>query len=123
MSPDLEKVTAWVGGCLHIGNVTLIVDIVAFAKEQKLKVKRKEIVERVQLNHTFLFNLEQKRLNSHSNKYRAIIALGLSSFHTDIGFFAKSKNYSTLVTYQSSYLVARDMLSKYTYVIILRGNR
>lgn len=123
MSADLEEVMAWVGGRLQMGDVPRIVDIVAFAKEQKLKVKRKEIVEQLQLNPTFMFNLEQKRLKSHSKKYRPIIALGLGSFHADIGFFAKSKNYSTPVTYQSGYLVARDVLSKYTHVIILRGNR
>ena len=123
MSPDLELAMSWVQQRLQMGDAPRIVDIVAYVQENKLKVKRKEIVEQLQLDPTFMFNLEQKRLKSHSKKYRPIIALGLGSFHADIGFFAKSKNYSTPVTYQSGYLVARDVLSKYTHVIILRGNR
>jgi hypothetical protein len=123
MSPDLEEVMAWVGERLQMGDVPRVVDIVAFAKEKHLKVNRKEIVGQLQLNPTFMFNMEQQRVKTHSKKYRPVLTVSLGSFHADIGFFAKSKNYSTPVTYQSGCLVARDVLSKYTYVIILRGNR
>ncbi len=123
LPPDLEETMNWVSERLQLGDVPRIIDIVAFAKEKQLKVKRKEIVEQLQLNPTYMFNLEQKRVQRKPKMFRPILAVGLGSFHADIGFFAKSKNYSTPVTYQSGYLVARDVLSKFTHVIILRGNR
>ena len=121
MSPDLELALSWVQQRLQMGDVPRIVDIVAYARENNLKVKRKELVEQIQLNPTYMFNMEQKR--SKPQKFRPILGVALGFLHADIGFFSKSKNYSTPVTYQSGFLVARDVLSKYTYVVILRKNR
>lgn len=123
MSPDLEATLLWLQERLQMGDVPRIIDIVAYTQDNNLKVKRKEIVEQIQLNPTYMFNMEQKRIKPNSNKYRPILGVALGSLHADIGFFAKSKNYSTPVTYQSGYLVARDVLSKFTYVMILRKNR
>ena len=120
MSPDLEATLSWVEERLKMGDVPRIIDIVAYAKENGLKVSRKEISANIQLNPTYMFNMEQKR--SKPRKYRPILGVALGSLHADIGFFAKSRNYSTPVTYQSGYLVARDVLFKYTYAMILRKN-
>ena len=123
MSPDLKVVMEWVEKRLQMGDVPRIIDAISYAKSNNLKVKRKDIVGQLELNLSFMFNLEQKRIKPNSNKFRPILGLSLGTLHSDIGFFTKSKNYSTPVTYQSGYLVARDVLSKYTYVVILRGNR
>ena len=120
MSSDLELVMTWFQERLQMGDIPRIIDVVTFAKENKLKVKRKEIVEQIQLHPTYMWNMEQKRQKANSNKFRPILGVALGVLHSDIGFFSKSRNYSTPVTYQSGYLVARDVLSKFTYVMILK---
>lgn len=124
MSSDLELILSWVGERLQMGDVPRIIDIITYAKENGLKVKRKDVVAQIQLNPTYMFNMEQRRQSKPGpRKFRPILGVALGSLHADIGFFTKSRNYSTPITFQSGYLVARDVLSKYTYVMILRKNR
>ena len=58
MSPDLEATLSWVEERLKMGDVPRIIDIVAYAKENGLKVSRKEITANIQLNPTYLFNMD-----------------------------------------------------------------
>ena len=87
MSPDLELVMTWFQERLQMGDIPRIIDVVTFAKENKLKVKRKEIVEQIQLHPTYMWNMEQKRQKANSNKFRPILGVALGVLHSDIGFF------------------------------------
>ena len=120
---ELESLLDWLEERLRLGDVPRLSDIFQYAKEKNYKLKRKEIVERVQLHPTYMFNMDQHRQKARSNKNRPILGMSLGRLHADIGFFTKSRNYETPPTYQSGYLVARDVVSRYTYIVILRGNR
>ena len=120
---ELESVIDWLEERLRLGDVPRIADIIGYAKEKNYKLKRKTIVERVQLHPTYMFNMDQHRIKARSNKNRPILGMALGRLHADIGFFTKSREYETPPRYQSGYLVARDVVSRYVYIVILRGNR
>ena len=67
--------------------------------------------------------MEQRRQKLNSNKHRPILGVSLGNLHCDIGFFSKSRNFETPPTFQSGFLVARDVLSRFVYIVLLRGNR
>jgi hypothetical protein len=113
----------WLEERLRLGDVPRIVDIVRYAKENKIKVTRKAVVAALQLHPTYTFNMDQHVVKSRSNKNRPILGMSLGHLHADIGFFTKSREYETPPRYQSGYLVARDVVSRYVYIVILRGNR
>ena len=113
----------WLEERLRLGDVPRIVDIVRYAKENKIKVTRKAVVAALQLHPNYTFNMDQHVVKSRSNKNRPILGMSLGHLHADIGFFTKSREYETPPRYQSGYLVARDVVSRYVYIVILRGNR
>jgi hypothetical protein len=45
----------------------------------------------------------------------------LGVLHADIGYFSKSRHFETPPTFQAGYLIAKDVLSRFIYVVILRG--
>ena len=117
------ELATWLEERLRLGDVPRIVDIVRYAKENKIKVARKVIVEALKLHPTYSFNMDQHIVKSRSNKNRPILGMSLGHLHADIGFFTKSRDYETPPRYQSGYLVAKDVVSKYVYVVIFGGNR
>ena len=92
---ELEAVVEWLEERLRVGDVPRISDIVRYAQEKKYKLKRKAIVERVQLHPTYMFNMDQHRIKARSNKNRPILGMSLGRLHADIGFFTKSREYET----------------------------
>jgi len=55
--------------------------------------------------------------------YRPIVVNNLGTWHADIGYFAKNKRYRMPETYQSGYLVAKDVLSRRIYATPLMGSK
>ena len=123
MESALDRVMVWLEERLRLGDAPRIADLVSYAKENKLKVSRKAIVQRLQLHPGYMFNMDQHRGALGSKKQRPIIGMSLGRLHADLGFFAKSRKYETPPRYQSGYLVARDVVSRYIYIVVLRGNR
>lgn len=118
-----SQLETWLEERLRLGDVPRVIDVVSYAKENNLKTSRKDIVRALQLHSTYMFNMDQHVVKSRSNKNRPILGMSLGRLHADIGFFTKSRDYETPPRYQSGYLVARDVVSRYVYVVILRGNR
>lgn len=56
-------------------------------------------------------------------RYRPIVCNQLGVLHADIGFFPKEREFETPQTFQSGFLIAKDVLSRFVYVVVLRGNR
>ena len=54
---------------------------------------------------------------------RPVLGINLGHLHADIGFFSKSRQYDTPPRFQAGFLVAKDVFSKYVYIVLLRGNR
>jgi hypothetical protein len=69
-------------------------------------------------------------LSSHQMKgprrvgrYRPIVCNQLGVLHADIGFYSKRREFETPKTFQSGFLIAKDVLSRFVYLVVLRGNR
>jgi len=114
----------WIDGRLRFGgDVPRVSDILEHARLEGISVKQKDVVAHLQLHPVYLFNLEQHRQPKRSRKYRPIVATSLGQLHADIGFFSKSKHYATPPTFQAGFLVAKDVLSRFVYLVPLRKNR
>ena len=120
---SLEAVTLWLSERLRVGQVPRISDILDRVKREGWKVSRKEVVGLLQQDPIYLFNMHQQKKRLGSRKHRPVVASALGFLHADIGFFGKSKHYSTPVTFQAGFLAAKDVLSRYVYLVVLQKNR
>ena len=123
MDSHWDLLLDWIQERLRLGDVPRVVDIVRYAKQQSLPLSKKKIVDRLQLHPAYTFNMEQRRQKPNSKRHRPILGVSLGNLHCDIGFFSKSRNFETPPSFQSGFLVARDVLSRFVYIVLLRGNR
>jgi hypothetical protein len=68
-------------------------------------------------------NAPQSLKHKRWNKRRPIIVNILGCLHGDIGFFPITRDYETPVTFRSGFLVCKDILSRFTYISILKKTR
>ena len=92
---SLEAVTLWLSEKLRVGLVPRVSDIWDMVKREGLAVSRKEITALLQKDPVYLFNMHQQKKRLGSRKRRPIVTSALGFLHCDIGFFAKSRHYST----------------------------
>ena len=81
------------------------------------------IARRLRLHPAYLMNSSQTRGRKRWRRYRPIITNALGMLHGDIGFFAVRRGYETPKRFRSGFLVLKDVLSRFTYVVTLRGDR
>ena len=88
-------------------------------KDLKQSVLRKAL----RLHPGFHMNARQSRGPKFASKQRPIIANDVGMLHCDLGFFSITREYETPVSFRSGYLVAKDILSRMTYVAILHKSK
>lgn len=122
---ELEILNDWLTEQLKNGSPPRMSDIVDYCYRvlKFKKLKQIDIKKIVRLHPAYLMNSRQQRPLHFSGKYRPIITNHLGSLHADIAFFSLTREYSTPKMYQSGILVAKDVLSRMTYVAILRFTR
>ena len=120
---SLEAISLWLSEKLRVGNVPRISDIVDLVKREGLKVSRKNIVDLLQKDPVYAFNMHQQKKRLGSRKHRPVLSSSLGFLHCDIGYFSKSRHYSTPSTFQAGFLACKDVLSRYVYLIVLKKNR
>jgi hypothetical protein len=126
---ELAKLMEWVSDRTRQGDMLRVSDVVNYYTnemprlQEKHVLKRKDIAEALRLHPTYLMSSSQQRAPKRSRKYRPIQTNSLGNLHADLGFEPLQKNYSTPLKYRSGYLVAKDVLSRYTYVVILEGSK
>jgi hypothetical protein len=59
----------------------------------------------------------------HLGHHRPIVCNQLGILHADIAFYSKQREFETPKTFQSGFLIAKDVLSRFVYFVILRGNQ
>jgi len=118
-----EVVSIWLADRLRMGQVPRLSDLYAMAQREGLKLSRKDIRKQLEVDPVYMFNLQQQKKRLGSRKYRPVLTSALGYLHADIGFFQKSRHYETPVTFRSGFLVAKDILSRFTYLVVLRKNR
>lgn len=120
----LEALLAWVAERVRAGDPPRVGDMLEHARREKLgKISRRKLNEALLLDPVYMFNLHQQKARPSSRNYRPVTATNLGYLHCDIGFFPKSKHYPTPKDFQSGFLACKDILSRYSYLILLRKNR
>jgi hypothetical protein len=123
---ELDVLMSWVTERLSsMAAVPRVEDVVkhAYTVLGFRKLKRAEIARRLRLHPAYLMTSAQTRGRTRWKRYRPIITNTLGMLHGDIGFFAVRREYETPARYRSGYLVLKDILSRFTYVVILRGSK
>ena len=115
--------TQWLEDKLRLGHVPRLSDMVDHVRREGLKLKRSELLKMLQTNPAYMFNMHQQKKRMGSRKYRPVVATTLGYLHCDIGFFSKSRHYSTPPTFQAGFLAARDVLSRFVYLVVLQKSR
>ena len=123
MASSKELLSVWLEERLRVGQVPRLSDMYDMAQREGLKLTRKDIRKQMELNPVYMFNIHQQKKPLGSRKYRPVLTSSLGYLHADIGFFPKSRHYETPVTFQAGFLCARDILSRYTYLVVLRKSR
>jgi len=123
---DLDRVVAWVDQ--HLENRTDVPrfsDVVHYAHvDLGLEhLSRADIIRRLRLHPAYLMNSAQTRGRSRWKRYRPILANTLGMLHGDIGYFSVKREYETPVTFRAGYLILKDVLSRFTYAVILRKDK
>jgi hypothetical protein len=138
---ELERLMNWVSERVRQGDIVRTSDVVRYYKENenvdwkdiyqippgKSKTRRllsqKDIAEALRLHPVYMMSSSQQRGPRWQRRHRAIITNSLGNLHADLGFEPLRRHYGTPKRYRSGYLVAKDVLSRFTYVVILRGSK
>jgi len=123
---QLEVLMEWVTERISsFSDVPRVDDVVqyAFSVLGYKDLKRSEIAKRLRLHPAYLMSSSQKRGPTRWKRYRPIIANTLGILHGDLGYFSVKREYETPVTFRAGFLVLKDVLSRFTYVVIMRRNK
>lgn len=120
---DVEQLTEWIKNRLSLGTVPRTQDIVDYSVRSNLGLSRREVTRVVRLYPAYHFSSHQQREPRSSRKDRLIVTNDLGTLHVDIGFFPVVREYETPKTFRHGFLVAKDVLSRYTYVELVGGER
>jgi hypothetical protein len=122
---QLKVLMEWVTQQVEQNNPPRISDVIEYAYRHLgfLKLPLKKIREAVRFHPAYIMNAPQRLKLKRWNKTRPIIVKNLGYLHGDIGFFPLTREYETPKSFQSGFLVCKDILSRYTYISILHKTR
>jgi hypothetical protein len=86
-------------------------------------LKKGVIRKALRLHPGYAVNARQSRRPLRSGKHRPVIVNNLGNLHADLAYFSVTREYETPVSFRSGYLVAKDILSRFTYVAILNKTK
>ena len=121
----LRELSDFVTDLLARGQVPRLQDVVDYARTEERYggLSEKAIRQKIRLHPSYADNVSQQRAAKRHRKQRAVTGHSLGCLHADLGFYSVTSDYETPKTYQSGYLVARDILSRYVYAVPLRGSK
>jgi hypothetical protein len=86
-------------------------------------LSRRAISAALRLHPNYHFSSQQRRGPQRVGRHRPIVCNQLGVLHADIGFYPIKRDFETPPRYRSGFLIAKDVLSRFVYLVILRGNR
>ncbi len=121
---ELQQLMDWVTRQVRGNDAPKFSDVVDYAhRVLKLKgLSPRTIRKELRLHPAYQMNAPQSLRKKRWNKRRPIIENMLGALHGDIGFFPLEPEFETPVTFRSGFLVCKDILSRFTYVSILKKN-
>lgn len=117
----MDKLNSFINFTISKGDIPRVSDIIEYATREKLNLKRAEIVKCLRTNPIYVDNLHQEREKKRSRKQRPIISNSLGNLHADLGYFSVVREYETPKTFRHGFFIAKDILSRFVYVELLRG--
>lgn len=121
---DKEKVlSSWLDERARYNDIPRMSDVVEHVKKMDLDLTKKNIRQIMEKHNLFKMNVRQQRPPHRTKSYRPILVSSLGHWHADIGYFSINKRYQTPTSYRAGFLVAKDILSRYTYTTPLIKNK
>ena len=122
---QLEQLMVWVTHQVEGNDPPRFSDVLDQAhRVMHLTALNSSIIKKaLRLHPAYQMNASQAFKHKRWNKLRPIIVHILGCLHGDIGFFPVTRDYETPVTYRSGFLVCKDILSRFTYISILKKTR
>jgi hypothetical protein len=81
------------------------------------------IARRLRLHPAYLLSSSQTRGKRRWKRYRGIVTNTLGMLHGDLGYFSVKREYETPVTFRAGFLILKDVLSRFTYAVILQRTK
>ena len=116
---EIKEVMKWVSDRVAMHDLPRVSDVFDFAHQQGYHLSKRVVAKHLRLHPLYAINMPQQRQPLRSQKYRPIIVNALGHLHADIGKFSVVREYETPKSFRAGYLIAVDVLSRYTYVVIL----
>ena len=125
VSQQLSVLIEWVNQQVERNDPPRLSDILdhAYRVMGFTALKKSVILRTIRLLPAYHMNAPQALKRKRSRKVRPIVVNELGSLHGDIGFFPITRDYETPITFRSGFLVCKDILSRFTYVSILKKKR
>lgn len=120
---SLAQLNDWLNQQLRLGSVPRSRDILEHVKRNKIRLRDGEVRKAVRLHPSYHYTSHQQREPRSSRKDRLILTNTLGMLHCDIGYFPVVREYETPKSFQYGFLVARDILSRYTYLELMEGKK
>ncbi len=122
---QLDQIMLWVTQQVQGNDPPRFSDVIDYAHRvmHYTGLKSSEIRNALRLHPAYQMNASQSLKRKRWNKVRPIIVHILGCLHGDIGFFPITRDYETPISYRSGFLVCKDILSRFTYVSILKKSR
>jgi len=121
---NIKLLQNWMDTQLRMGSVPRMMDVVEYASRAFKNVLTLEQVKRAfRLHPSYNLNTHQQRERLGSRKDRPILTNTLGMLHADLGFFPVTRDYETPKTFRYGFMVARDILSRYTYIDLLKAEK
>ena len=120
---NLVQLMDWVSGRLEMKDVPRLKDVCEYAQSKRFGLSKKEIARALRMHEVYRLNMPQQRRRSRSQHYRPILTNYLGQMHADLGYFSVTRDYETPKSFRHGFLVVKDILSRFIYVVILRNGK
>jgi len=122
---QLEQLMLWVTEQIQKGYVPKFNDVIDYAYRilKFHQLTRSNITKELRLHQAYLMNSSQARKKFKGGKHRPIIVNNLGHLHGDIGFYSVNSKYETPIGKRSGFLVCKDILSRFSYAVVLQRTR
>jgi len=124
-SKQLEEVFDWIKGQFEKRQPPRFTDVYDYAYRVRgfKTLKQSQLRKALRLFPGYAVNARQSRFPKFARKQRPILVNTVGCLQCDLGFFAVTREYETPVSFRSGFLVAKDILSRFTYVAILHKTK
>lgn len=123
---ELDVLMEWVSERLaSFSDIPRVDDVVQYAYTTLglTHLTRAAIAKRLRLHPVYNMTSRQQRAVRRAKRYRPIVTNSLGMLHGDIGFYPVVREYETPKKYQGGFLVLKDVLSRFLYVVLLNKTR